>query len=233
MIANKRVLQGVLSRLRAHANPKNVAGMARFGINPKGTLGVNVLTLRQFAKEIGTDHALAQKLWRSNIHEARILASFIDDPTLVTERQMERWVRDFDSWDVCDEVCSNLFDRTALTWRKATEWPHRTEEYVRRAGFVLMAALAVHDKQVPDRAFAKFFPLIKRYATDERNFVKKAVNWALRQIGKRSATLRRHAIQTAREIQGIDSRAARWIAADALREFREKKISKSLRSRKK
>lgn len=212
-------LRETIARLRAHANPRNVAGMARFGINPKGTLGVSIPVLRALAKQIGMDHALAQKLWRSGIHEARILASFIDNPALTTDRQMERWVKNFDSWDVCDEVCGNLFDRTTLAWRKATEWPHRTEEYVRRAGFVLMAALAVHDKQAPDRAFTKFFPLIARYATDERNFVKKAVNWALRQIGKRNAGLCARAVRVAREIGRDDSRAARWIARDALREL--------------
>ena len=212
----------ILTHLKSLRNPRNVAGMARFGINPRNTLGVSIPTLRKIARQAGKDHRLAQELWASGIHEARILAAMVDDPARVTEAQMERWVKDFDSWDVCDQVCSNLFDKTKFAHRKAVEWSRRDEEFVKRAGFVLMAALAVHDKSAPDAAFIKFLPLIQRGATDERNFVKKAVNWALRQIGKRNAALHRAAIATAREIQQIDSRAARWVAADALRELRRK-----------
>ncbi len=209
----------ILRRLRTKANPANVAGMARFGINPTNTLGISIPTLRATAREIGTDHDLARALWASRVHEARILAGFIDDPAKVTGAQMERWVADFDSWDVCDQVCSTLFDKTPHAFRKAIEWSKRNEEYVKRAGFVLMAALAVHDKQAPDGAFERFFPIITREATDERNFVKKAVNWALRQIGKRNRTLNKKAIATAKSIQKINSSAARWIASDALREL--------------
>ncbi len=209
----------ILKQLKSLRNPRNVAGMARFGINPHSTLGVSIPTLRGIARQAGKDHRLAQELWRSGIHEARILAAMVDDPSQVTDAQMERWVKDFDSWDVCDQVCSNLFDQTAFAHRKAAQWSRRDEEFVKRAGFALMAALAVHDKAASDAAFRKFLPLIRRAATDERNFVKKAVNWALRQIGKRNAALNRAAIATAREIQQIDSRAARWIAADALREL--------------
>ena len=209
----------VIKRLKTWANPGNVAGMARFGINPQNTLGVSIPSLRALAKEIGADHILALDLWASGIHEARILAGMIDDPAQVTSAQMERWVKDFDSWDVCDQVCMNLFDKTRLAHRKALAWSKRKPEFEKRAGFALMASLAWHDKTASDAAFLKFLPAIQRGATDERNFVKKAVNWALRQIGKRSRKLNREAIRTAREIQKLDSRAARWVAADALREL--------------
>ncbi len=221
----------ILKQLKLLRNPRNIAGMARFGINSRNTLGVSIPTLRGIARQAGKDHRLAQELWTSGIHEARILAAMVDVPEQVTEAQMERWVRNFDSWDVCDQVCSNLFDQTPFAHRKAAQWSRRDEEFVKRAGFVLMAALAVHDKQASDAAFRKFLPLIRRAATDERNFVKKAVNWALRQIGKRNAALNRAAIATAREIQQIDSRAARWIAADALRELTSAAVRKAVSRR--
>ncbi len=210
----------ILKQLKAQSNPRNVAGMARFGIRTHHAYGISMPTLRRIARQAGKDHHLAQKLWQSGVHEARILAALVDVPEQVSEAQMERWVRDFDSWDVCDQVCSNLFDKTAFAYRKAVAWSRREEEFVKRAGFALMAALAWHDKSASDAAFRKFLPAIKRGATDERNFVKKAVNWALRQIGKRNAALHRAAITAAREIQQIDSPAARWVAADALRELR-------------
>lgn len=209
----------IIRELRRRASPRNVAGMARFGINPTGTLGVPIPILRQLAKQIGRNHKLARQLWATGIHEARILAAFIAEPAKLSSRQMDAWVRDFDSWDVCDQVCGNLFDRTPFAYRKAVTWSRRREEYVKRAGYVLMASLAVHDKKAGDVAFGKFFPHIERGATDERNFVKKAVNWALRQIGKRNVRLRRQAIACARRIQRLDSRSARWIASDALREL--------------
>jgi 3-methyladenine DNA glycosylase AlkD len=213
----------VLNLLHAEANPANVAGMARFGISSTGTLGISIPFLRSLAKQIGKDHALALQLWESAIHEARILASFIDDPHLVTPEQMERWVVGFDSWDVCDQVCGNLFDRTPYAHERAKAWAHRPEEFVRRAGFALMATLAVHDKQASDEAFLNFFPLIQKYAEDDRNFVKKAINWALRQIGKRNDSLRAAAVDVAHEILADaterQSKAARWVAQDALREL--------------
>jgi len=183
------------------------------------TPGISIPTLRLIAKDIGKDQSLALELWRSGIHEARILASMIADPRLVSPEQMEEWVNDLDSWDVCDQVCGNLFDKTPYAYHKAMEWPHWEQEFVRRAGFVLMAQLAVHDKQASDEAFLPFFPLIKQYATDERNFVKKAVNWALRQIGKRNRHLRAVAVEWALAIKQLDARAARWIASDALKEL--------------
>ena len=179
--------------------------------------------LRALAKDIGHNHALALDLWASGVHEARILAALIDEPDRVTGAQMERWVKRFDSWDVCDCCCGSLFIKTPFAYRKAIEWSRREEEYVKRAGFVLMASLAVHDKKAPDAVFARYLRLIKMGATDERNFVKKAVNWAMRQIGKRNLSLREAAIKAAREIQQLDSKAARWIAADALRELTSEK----------
>ena len=218
----------VLSRLKAQANPKNVEGMARFGISSNNTYGIPIPIIRKLAKEVGRDHLLAQRLWSSGIHEARILACMVDNPKLVTEKQLERWARDFDSWDVCDQCCSNLFDKTSFAYKKAIDWSSKEEEFVKRAGFALMAALAVHDKKAEDAAFLKFLPAIKRESVDDRNFVKKAVNWALRQIGKRNANLNKAAIETAEEIRQLDSKSARWIASDALRELTSEAVRQKL-----
>jgi 3-methyladenine DNA glycosylase AlkD len=218
----------LIKKLKSLSNPEAVSGMARFGINPKNTYGIPIPVLRKMAKEIGKNHLLAQKLWSSGVHEARILAGMIDLPEEVTEKQMERWARDLDSWGVCDQVCSNLLDRTKFAHKKAMDWSKRGEEFVKRAGFVLMATLAVHDKEAGDKEFLKFLPIIKREARDERNFVKKAVNWALRQIGKRNLYLNRMAIKTAKEIQGIESKAGKWIASDAIRELASEAIQKRL-----
>ena len=176
--------------------------------------------LRKLAKEAGPSHELAAKLWASGIHEARILATLIDDPARVTGRQMDRWVSDLDSWDVCDQACQNLFRYTPSAFAKAAQWTRARREFVRRAGFSLMAGLAVKARTASDAQFEAFFPLIAEAAADDRNVVKKAVNWALRQIGKRNPTLCAKAIATAQEICNRDSRAARWIATDALRELR-------------
>ena len=212
----------VVARLKSLSNPAAVAGMARFGIHPEHAFGVSIPALRKIARLTGKDHRLGQKLWSSGIHEERILASMVDAPELVTERQMDAWAKDFDSWDICDQCCSNLFDKTRVAYKKAFLWTTSKEEFVKRAGFALMAALSVHDKKASDNQFIRFFPVIKRASTDERNFVKKAVNWSLRQIGKRNANLKRLAIKTAREIRKVDSKSARWIAADALRELERK-----------
>ena len=210
------------------ANPEAVEGMARFGIHEEKAYGVSAPVLRKLAREIGKDHQLAHQLWSSGVLDARALASLIDEPSRVTEAQMERWSNDFNSWAVCDSCCAILFDKTKWAYRKAFEWSRRKGEFVKRGGFVLMAALAVHDKKADDSQFEQFLPVIQREATDERNFVKKAVNWALRQIGKRNISLNRSAIQVAREIQKIDSRSARWIAADALRELTSSKVKERL-----
>ncbi|KPQ44432.1 MAG: DNA alkylation repair enzyme, partial [Candidatus Methanoperedens nitroreducens] len=221
----------ILNRLKSLSNPEAVAGMARFGINPINTCGVSIPTLRKIARETGKDHTLAQELWSSGIHEARILASLIDVPEKVNEEQMEKWVVDFDSWDVCDQCCSNLFDKTSLAYQKAIEWSNRKEEFVKRAGFVMMATIAVHDKMAADKEFLKFLPRIKKESVDNRNFVRKAVNWALRQIGKRNLNLNGIAIKTAKEILEIDSKTAKWVASNALAELTNEKVQKRLRGR--
>jgi 3-methyladenine DNA glycosylase AlkD len=203
--------------------------MARFGIRGVKSYGVAAPELHRLAKEIGRDHRLAADLWRSGVHDARLLAALIDDPARVTQRQMERWAKDFNSWGLCDAACGCLFDKTPYAWDKALAWTGRDAEYVKRAGFVLMATLAVHDKAASDERFEAFFPYIVQHATDERNFVKKAVNWALRQIGKRNRRLNRLAVRTAKQIRRIDSKAARWIAADALRELTGEKVQRRLK----
>jgi 3-methyladenine DNA glycosylase AlkD len=215
------ILDQIIARLQQHANIQAVEGMAKFGIQPAHALGITVPTLRKIARETGKNHSLALELWNTGIHEARILASMIAEPQLVSPQQMDDWVNDFDTWDVCDQVCGNLFDKTPYAYQKAIEWCHREQEFVRRAGFVMMAELAVHDKRATDEAFLPFLPLIQQYAVDERNFVKKAVNWALRQIGKRNNRLHVLAIEWAEAIAQTDSasKTARWIAKDALREL--------------
>lgn len=219
-----RTSEQIIANLMQLRSVQAIEGMARFGINPAQALGVPIPVLRKMAKDIGKNQALAIELWDSGIHEARILASMIADPQLVTPELMDAWVNDFDTWDVCDQICGNLFDRTPFAFEKAIEWSHREQEFVRRAGFVMMAELAVHDKKAPDESFIQFFPLIKQYANDERNFVKKAVNWALRQIGKRNAHLRTLALACAREIQDMNSKSARWIARDAIKELEAKEM---------
>jgi len=228
-MGSEKSSQRVLRELRAFANPSNVVGMARFGITAEKVLGISTPVLQRMARKIGRNHALALELWKSGVFEARCVAALIDDPRLVTEEQMERWVRDFDNWAVCDNCCGRLFDKTFLAYGKASEWSRRDEEYVKRAAFSLMAVLAVHDKHAADVKFLKFLPLIQRQSSDERNFVKKAVSWALRQIGKRNVALNKAAIKTAQEIRKTDSPSARWIAADALRELRSEAVQRRLR----
>lgn len=218
----------IIKELRKKTNPKNIEGMARFGINPKNTLGVPIPETRKIAKKIGKNHKLARELWKSGIHEARILAGFIGEPELMTEKEMGEWVLGFDSWDVCDQVCGSLFDKTEFAYKKVFEWSKRKEEFVKRAGFVLMACLSVHDKKAEDKQFLSFLPIIKRSATDERNFVRKAVNWALRQIGKRNMFLNKEAIRAAEEIHKINSKSAKWIANDALRELQSEMVKKKV-----
>ncbi len=220
----------IITNLKGRTNPENVAGMGRFGINTRDTLGISMYDLRKMAKGIKKNHELALKLWASGIHEARILASLVEEPNKVTEKQLEEWVSDFDSWDVVDQV-SDLIGRTRFAVHKIHEWSKRDEEFVKRTAFSLIAELTCHDKTMPDKDFEQFFPLIKAACTDERNFVKKAVNWALRNIGKRSKYLNAGAIQVAREIRVINSKSARWIAADALRELSSEAVQSRLKSR--
>ncbi|HEX9123410.1 MAG TPA: DNA alkylation repair protein [Actinomycetota bacterium] len=212
-------VRSVMSELRRGADPSRLPGMARYGIAVDRALGVSIPDLRRLARRTGRDHQLALSLWDTEVHEARILAGMVDDPLRVTKAQMERWARDFDSWDLCDQVCSNLFDGTPFAFEKAAAWSTRRPEFVKRAAFATVAAAAVHRKDVDDDRFVTFLPVIEAQATDERNYVKKAVNWALRQIGKRSPDLHREAVACAERIRCLDSRTARWIAADALREL--------------
>ena len=194
--------------------------MARFGINPRNTLGVSIPLLRRIAREHGRDHAVAALLWQSGIHEARILASMIDEPARLTGPQMDRWARGFDSWDVCDQCCANLFEDSPLAWKKALAWSKSEREYVKRAGFTLMARLAVASQRAPDTAFGRFFPRIERESSDDRPMVRKAVNWALRQIGKRDMALHHAALALAERLRNRTDRAARWIGSEAVRELR-------------
>src|SRR5437667_9003510 len=219
-----------VEELRKRASSKGREGMSRFGIQTGKAFGVSIPQIRDLAKKIGRNHELAQQLWVSEIHEARILASMVDDPARVSEEQMEKWAIEFDSWDVVDGCCGNLFDKTKFAVRKAHEWSKRREEYVKRAGFVLMAELAVHDKKAADKTFLDFLPLIFREASDERNFVKKAVNWALRQIGKRNSALNSAAIKTCSRLRDSDSRSAKWVASYALRELTSAEVKRKLTS---
>jgi 3-methyladenine DNA glycosylase AlkD len=216
----------VLHLLQAQADPDALEGMARFGIQTDQRLGLSIPTLRKIAKEVPHDHQLALELWESGIQEARILAAMIDNPEEATEEQLEKWVRDFNSWDICDQVCDNLFEHTRFAWDKVHEWSTREEEFVKRAAYTLIACLAWHDKQASDQQFIDLFPLIKAGCNDPRNFVKKAVNWALRNIGKRNMALNQAAIGLAEDLLKLGDKTANWIAKDALRELRSEKIQK-------
>jgi 3-methyladenine DNA glycosylase AlkD len=213
-------------------DPKNVEGMARFGISPENNYGVSVTAIRKFAKTIGKDHEMALQLWDSGIREARMVAALIEDPQNVTEKQIESWVSDLNSWDICDHCCGHLFDKTKFAYFKAFEWSKREPEFEKRAGFALMAWLPIHDKKVNDEKFLKFLPVIKRESHDDRNYVKKAVNWALRNIGKRSQFLNKKAIKTAEEIKKMDAKSAKWIANDAIRELTSEKVQARLNKKK-
>ena len=223
----------ILKRLKSLSNPRAAEGMAKYGITPERAYGVSIPNLRKMAKEIGKDHEFARKLWELNIRETRILACMIDDPEIIPEEQMERWAKGFDYWEICDQCCMNLFEKTKFAYQKSIEWSSREEEFVKRAGFVLVARLAVGNKKTDDNQFETFFPIIKRESIDDRNFVKKAINWALRQIGKRNLNLNRKAIETAKDIQNIDSRSAKWISSDAIRELTNETIQERLQKRKK
>ena len=222
-------VKDVLDKLQSKAQPEQLKGMAKYGMTVEQRLGVSVPDMRKLAKEIGRDHKLALDLWRTGIAEARIVAAMVGDPDKLTEEQMEEWVKGINSWDVCDQVCMNLFEKNHLAWKKIVDWSEREEEFVKRTAFSLIACLAWHDKKASDEKFIELFPVIIRGATDERNFVKKAVNWALRNIGKRNLSLNKAAINTAREIQRLDSKAARWIASDAIRELESDAIQSRLR----
>jgi 3-methyladenine DNA glycosylase AlkD len=224
-------VEAVLATLRTKATKRNLKGMARYGITSANVLGVSVGDLQRVAKSIGRDHDLAAALWDTGIYEARMLASFVDDPARVTPAQMDRWCRDFDSWGICDTVCFQLFDRTPHAYRKAAQWSRSRGEFQKRAAFALLASVAAHDREAPDELFSKRLPLIERAATDERNFVKKAVLWALRLVGERSPALYVEALSLARRLASSTEPAARWIGASALRELTSKAAKKRLASK--
>jgi len=219
----------VLRELKRLANPRVRAKMAYFGVKVPKAYGIPQPILHALARRIGKNHKLAEQLWRSGIHEARILATLVGKAAEVTARQMESWAREFDSWDIVDAACCYLFAGTSLAWRQVEAWSSRREEFVKRAAFSLAAYLSYKDKAAPDARFERFLRGIEREAHDERNFVRKAVNWALRNIGKRNLHLNRSAIRTAERIRRQGSRSARWIAADALRELRSDAVQRRLR----
>jgi len=209
----------VLSRLRSLQNPAAVQALQKVGVTPRAALGVSDADLRKLATDIGVDRLIAQQLWASGIHDARVLASMVDDPARVTPKQMERWVRDFDSWALCDACCVNLFDKTPFAYAKSVAWSARKEEYVKRAAFSLVAALAVSDQKAADTEFLRFIPIIKREAGDDRLFVRKAIASALKEIGKRNKTLKKIALDLAKELDQLEAKSAHWIAADAIKEL--------------
>ena len=213
------MLQAILDEMRSLGNPNASQEMARFGIRATNVIGLSVPQLRSIAHRVGRDQAMAEQLWATGIHDARILASLVGDPRKITRTTIDRWTGDFASWDICDACCCNLFDRTSYRWQKIRKWAKNDGEFVRRAAFATLAGLAVHDKAAEDRMFLDALPLIEEYAFDDRNFVRKGVNWALRNIGKRNASLRPPAIACAQRIRAQGTKAARWIAADALREL--------------
>jgi 3-methyladenine DNA glycosylase AlkD len=209
----------VLSRLRQLQNPAAVQALQKQGVTPRAALGVSEQDLRKLSGEIGVDRLIAQQLWASGIHDARVLASMVDDPARVTPKQMERWVRDFDSWALCDACCVNLFDKTPFAYAKSVAWSARKEEYVKRAAFSLVAALAQTDQKAADSEFLRFIPIIKREAADERPFVRKSIAWALKEIGKRNKSLKKIALDTAKELDKLEAKSAHWIATDAIKEL--------------
>lgn len=214
----------VLAWLEKHGTRRNVEGMARYGIRSERVFGVSVGTLQRLAKQLGRDHRLAAELWETGWYEARMLAAFVDQPERVTRRQMDAWAAAFDNWAICDTVCFHLFDRTPFAWEKAQRWAASPREFVKRAGFALMASLAGHDKAAPDARFLAFLPLIERGAQDERNFVKKGVSWALRRIGWRSRTSHTAALAMARRMAQSENPASRWVGRDAARELASAKV---------
>jgi 3-methyladenine DNA glycosylase AlkD len=212
-------VQDVLARLQRSSTRRDRDNLVRFGINATQAFGVSVANVQAVAKRLGRSHELAAALWKTRWYEARLLTSFVDEPARVTPAQMDRWARDFDNWGICDTVCFHLFDRTPYAWAKVEEWHDKRDEFVKRAAFALLASLAVHDKQAGDERFLSALPFIEHAATDDRNFVKKGVSWALRVIGRRNAALNAASLDVARRLAASDEPAARWIGRDAVREL--------------
>ena len=220
-----------LTWLKRHSSRRNREGMARYAIPSDHALGVSVADIRVLAKRLGRNHELAAALWDTGVYEARMLTSFVDEPARVTPAQMDRWCRDFDNWAICDTLCFHLFDRTPHAWQKVAQWSNRREEFVKRAAFALLWGLTVHDKHAGDAAFAEGLRFIERAATDERNFVKKAVNMALRATGKRNPALNAAAVAVARRLADSPEAAARWVGKDALRELTSPSVTRRLAAR--
>jgi 3-methyladenine DNA glycosylase AlkD len=217
--ARTEQVRAALTWLERRGTKRNRDGMARYGIHAKKVFGVSVAMIRQLAKRLGRDHELAAALWETGWYEARMLTAFVDEPERVTAAQMDRWARDFDNWAICDTLCFHLFDRTPHAWGKIEQWSRRRDEFVKRAGFALLASLALHDKHAADEPFVRSLRLIEHGAVDERNFVKKSVSWALRAIGKRSQALNAAAVETARRLAAAPEPAAQWVGRDALKEL--------------
>lgn len=230
-LRNSADAKSVVAALRRLANKKTRDGLARYGIPSKKALGVSVGKIRQLAKRLGKNHDLAAALWGTDIYEARMLTAFLDDPALVTPAQMDRWAKDFDSWAICDTLCFHLFDRTPHAFRKVAQWAGRREEFVRRAAFALLASLALHEKVADDAHFALCLPLIERASTDDRNFVKKGVSWALRGVGRRSPKLHAASVELAQRLSGSEDAAARWIGKDTLRDITRPAVMRRIASR--
>ncbi len=222
-------LDKALQLLEDQADPAYLKKLAHFNIKNVQALGLRVPQIRAIAKQIKSNHSLALELWDTKIHEARLLACFIANPKLVDEAFMEHWVNDFNAWDICDQVCATIFVHSPLAYSKAMAWSKHEKEFIKRAGFVLMACLSIHDKKADDESIMQFFPALIEGASDERNFVKKAVNWAIRQIGKRNLNLHKQAIMLAEEIYLMDLPAAKWIANDALKELKNEKIMERIK----
>ena len=219
----------IFEKLKLKSRKDQLEGMSRYGININKRLGVSIPDIRKIAKEFGKNHLVALELWDVGLADAKITAALIDEPDKVTENQMEEWVKDIDSWDVCDQICMNLFDKTPYAWKKIIDWSKRDEEFVKRTAFSLLACLAWHDKKSDDNKFIDYFPLIKRNATDERNYVKKAVSWALRHIGKRNLNLHKAALKLASEIKQIDSKTSRWIGSDVIKDLNSDSTKRRLK----
>jgi 3-methyladenine DNA glycosylase AlkD len=209
----------ILEKLKSKSRSDQLEGMARYGITIDKRLGVSIPDIRKIAKDFGKNHETALDLWKTGYADAKITAALIDEPEKVTETQMEEWVMGIDSWDVCDQICMNLFDKTTYAWKKIIDWSERKEEFVKRTAFSLLACLACHDKYADDNKFKEYFPLIKKNAMDDRNYVKKAVSWSLRHIGKRNLNLYKAALKLADEIKMIDSKSAKWIGSDVVRDL--------------
>ncbi|MCD4732982.1 DNA alkylation repair protein [bacterium] len=222
-------VEEILRWFKEHGSEHNREGMGRFGINVERAFGVSLTPVRGLAKELGRNQPLAEELWQTSFHEARLLASLIAEPKLVTRELAESWAMDFNSWDLVDICCNHLLRKTSLAWGLVRDWPSREETFVRRAGYVMMAVLAVHDKAAADETFLTLLPIIEAGATDERNFVKKAVNWALRQIGKRNLSLNAAAVKSATRLGESENRAARWVGKNAHRELVSEKILERMR----